>query len=289
MRLLLFFILLSIGVNGQIVRCNQLYKSNLGTLFLDIYPSATIALSLRKLNSNYSGSCIRVRRSSDNTEQDIGFINNAIDTASMKTFVGANNGFVVTWYDQSGSGNDATQATAASQPKIITSGVVNRQGGIICINTATSLSLSTSSVLFNGGTFSFITAIGSHTNSNNDFFGNRFSTLYGWSYIWRTTGTTYQFSILAGTPASITNSILSKHIGFITRVGTTSSYYLNSTNSSIVTSIYNYTSATFKIGTSGTAGIYANANIFEVIGYTSDKGTNRNAMETNLNTYYSIY
>ena len=33
-------------------------------------------------------------------------------------------GFVETWYDQSGNGNDAVQATAGSQPKIVDAGVL---------------------------------------------------------------------------------------------------------------------------------------------------------------------
>ena len=84
------------------------------SLLLDTYP-ATAAYSLRKLRTSYSGSCIRVRRSSDNAEQDIGFVGNDLDTASLLSFVGANNGFVTTWYDQSGNSRDAVNATAATQ------------------------------------------------------------------------------------------------------------------------------------------------------------------------------
>jgi hypothetical protein len=39
------------------------------------------------------------------------------------------NGFVTTWYDQSGNGRNAVQATAAEQPAIVTGGVVNSEGG----------------------------------------------------------------------------------------------------------------------------------------------------------------
>jgi hypothetical protein len=38
------------------------------------------------------------------------------------------NGFVTTWYDQSGNLIDSTQATAGSQPQIVTGGVVNSEG-----------------------------------------------------------------------------------------------------------------------------------------------------------------
>ena len=89
---------------------------------LDLYPSAAAAYSLRKLRSAYTGSAIRVRRSSDNTEQDIGFVNNALDTSSLTSFCGSGNGFVTTWYDQSGNGYNATQSTASYQPQIVSNG-----------------------------------------------------------------------------------------------------------------------------------------------------------------------
>lgn len=96
------------------------------TLLLDEtgLTATTAAFSVRKLRSAYSGSALRVRRSSDNSEQDIGFSGNNLDTASMESFVGGgNNGFVVTLYNQSTNAScDMTQATAARQPKIVSSG-----------------------------------------------------------------------------------------------------------------------------------------------------------------------
>ena len=97
---------------------------------LDSYPNASAAYSLRKLRSAYAGNCIRVRRSSDNTEQNIGFVNNALDTTTLLTFCGVGNGFVTTWYDQSSNGNNATQTTAANQPQIVSNGNVITITGI---------------------------------------------------------------------------------------------------------------------------------------------------------------
>ena len=55
---------------------------------LDLFPNASAAYSLRKLRAAYSGSAVRVRRSSDNTEQDIGFTaQGELDTASLLSFV----------------------------------------------------------------------------------------------------------------------------------------------------------------------------------------------------------
>ena len=57
---------------------------------LDLFPNAAAAYSLRKLRAAYSGAAVRVRRSSDNTEQDIGFTaQGELDTASLLSFVNA--------------------------------------------------------------------------------------------------------------------------------------------------------------------------------------------------------
>jgi len=91
-------------------------------LLLDLFPNAAVAYSLRKLRTAYSGSAIRVRRSSDNTEQNIGFVGNNLDTTSLLAFCGAGNGFVTTWYDQSGNSRNATQSNALEQAIIVTGG-----------------------------------------------------------------------------------------------------------------------------------------------------------------------
>ena len=94
---------------------------------LDTYPNAAAAYSLRALKVGYTGNLIRVRRSSDNAEQDIGFTNDSnrnLDTSALTSFCSGTNGFVTTWYDQSGNGRNAVQTTAASQPQIVSSGSV---------------------------------------------------------------------------------------------------------------------------------------------------------------------
>ncbi len=92
--------------------------------------SAAAAYSLRKLRSAYAGSAIRVRRSPDNAEQDIGFTASGdLDTATLFTFVGSGNGFVTTWYDQSGNGRNATKTTPEAQPRIVSAGVLDIANG----------------------------------------------------------------------------------------------------------------------------------------------------------------
>jgi len=108
------------------------YSANV--LLLDLYPSATAAYSFRKLRTAYTGNCLRVRRLSDNTEQDIGFVSNYIDKTSLSSFVGASNGYITKWYDQSGNGKDATQTSASFQYEIVTSGTILLQDGFVIAN-----------------------------------------------------------------------------------------------------------------------------------------------------------
>ncbi len=101
---------------------------------LDAYPNASAAFSVRKLRSTYAGYCMRVRRDSDDTEQDIGFVNNILDITSLLTFVVGNSGFVVAWYDQSGNGYNVTQATSSKQPRVVASGALEVENGLPTLN-----------------------------------------------------------------------------------------------------------------------------------------------------------
>jgi len=88
-------------------------------LLLDTYSTDVYAAySVRELNRSYSGDCLRIREDGGDTEIDIGFSDGWIDTAAIASHCGANNGYVVKWYDQSGNSKDLIQSTAASQPQI---------------------------------------------------------------------------------------------------------------------------------------------------------------------------
>lgn len=91
--------------------------------------ATAVAFSLRRVG-DYNGPAIRVRRSSDNVETNVGFdANGDLDTVVLLAFCGAGNGFLTTWYDQSGNARNWTQASQAAQPRIVNAGVIETLGG----------------------------------------------------------------------------------------------------------------------------------------------------------------
>jgi hypothetical protein len=106
-----------------------------GLKILDTYPGASAAYSLRLLSNTYTGILVTVRRSSDDTTQ--GFTRAQIEgfgSGSLTAFCTGTNGFVTTWHDQSGNGNNATQSTQANQPQIVTNGAVNLLNSKPCLS-----------------------------------------------------------------------------------------------------------------------------------------------------------
>jgi len=259
---------------------------------LDTYSGASAAYSLRRLSSTYTGNLIRVRRSSDNTEQDIGYnSSNVLDETALTSFVGAGNGFVTTWYDQSGNANNAVQTTAANQPQIVTSGVVNN------INSKPSMSLDGTNDQFT------LTSIINVSSSNyNSFVGKRDASsrrLFGLSsdagagqYLWalyndnnyylQAKSTQYQASLSTD---STTSQLL---LTGLNDAGTMSMFKNGNTISSSATNF----SITMKANTIGVYSFTGNncyGHLQEIIFYNSSQSSNRTGIESNINTYYSIY
>ena len=134
-------------LKADIANINGLTIPSAGTFLLDTYTNAIAAHSFRRLNSNYTGACCRIRRSNDNAEQDIGFDSNGyVDKAAIQSFVPSNSdGFITKWYGQessggTGSGNDAAQTITTAQPRIIENTNFNEQGNFVVIASSQSSS-----------------------------------------------------------------------------------------------------------------------------------------------------
>jgi len=260
---------------------------------LNDYTNAAAAYSLRILSSTYTGSAIRVRRASDNAEQDIGFdANGDLDTSSLATFCSGTNGFVTTWYDQSGNSNNATQATAGNQPKVVDAGVLVTENGNPAID-------------FNGS---------SNELTSPSTITNEFVSIFGVFKTEKSTGNQYLFGVTNETSGtrraswiSGTNYYSSGFISnlLISAISTNTQYLgvnffdndLNQISGAINGSyvspssltLNNLSSPIIAIGNGGTFTEYHDGKIQEVIIYDSDQSANRTGIETNINDYYAIY
>jgi hypothetical protein len=313
-----FVILLFCGLGADaqmIIKAHANYRPYAAAqnLLLDDYPNSAAAYSLRKLRTAYSGNAIRVRRSNDNTEQDIGFTAGGdLDTASLKTFVSANSGFVTTWYDQSTNADNVRNTTAANQPRIVNAGTVERIAGepsIFFDGSNDRLSVTTTNTLlskFNGedkpvsnfavinktntNTIGTIFAFGSNVNQNPLIRGVFTNTA------------TVQFQIrddaAAGGLISITStntySANTNYIYSVFQSGTNVNFYVNTTDYTPVTNTTNVgalTSTAFSIGTlsRGSLQDFFGGYISENIIYDSSQSSNRTGIITNINSYYGIY
>ena len=76
-----------------------------------------LSAGMRRMRPEYSGPWAKIRRASDNTEQDINFLSNGDpDIAALNTFVGGGSWYFSILYDNSGNGMNLVQTTLANQP-----------------------------------------------------------------------------------------------------------------------------------------------------------------------------
>jgi hypothetical protein len=279
---------------------------------LDTYSGAAAAYSLRKLRTAYTGSAIRVRRASDNTEQDIAFVSNILDTSSLTSFCSGTNGFVTTWYDQSGNGYDATQSTGANQPQIVSSGSVILENGEPTIQfDGSNDNLVFGSALLNNAAnvYSSVVFSTTSTTSNQIVHSSPDGNISNRGYDLRLPNATQiQLAIRTNPSNTSTNALgnFNYSTGNANLITGTFNASLASNeqkiygNGSLVAETSNSgdsiindgTNGGLLIGTFGTInnfGAFLNGNISELLMYTSDQSSNRTGIETNINDFYSIY
>lgn len=266
---------------------------------LDDYSGAAAAYSLRKLDKDYTGAAIRVRKdTTGQPEQDVFFTASGdLDTSAIKTFLNARNGFVVTWYDQSGNDRNATQATAARQPRIANLGVIDRR-------------LGEPSVFFDGGTNRLSTASFADIDGNYTVFASTFKldslSRYILSHASSTTPNANEYLKVViniprteprigtifrnddGSRLNITDNYLLTAL----KTATTLEVFVNNTTngSTTITGNANNTNNPLTIGAYRNDGqFHFRGNMHEIIFYGSDKSSDRVGIQNNINSYYGIY
>jgi hypothetical protein len=208
----------------------------------------------------------------------------------------SSNGFVKTWYDQSvttqagdtATGNHATQATAAEQPKIVSAGALVTQGGKANIDFSSSAFLSVSSftIANASGHYSaiFVGKRGTDT-SGRGFWGVQSQDQWGLS---NTTGTNEMaVATVTATGYDTTSTNLHSQIND----GTDTTIFRDGSQVATGTTDSAYTSPstqTLRVGSGKFDSRVINGEIQELIIYNTDQTDNRTAIEANLGEVYSI-
>jgi len=204
-----------------------------------------------------------------------------------------------TWYDQSGSGNNATQATAAAQPLLIRAGVTNTENGKpalsfdgvddelsadanvfatsaypntkVCVYNSASVSTGVVSLSKDGDAATYSTLLQTNsTRANNTSRG-----LSGTSSVLGVANTDEQH-IAFGFDASATDHNISVDGAAVVS---------DSTDTGEVAGVDKFLIGNWR----NPSPAYHEGKIQEIIIYASDQSANRTILETNINDHYGIY
>ena len=262
---------------------------------LDQFPGAAAAYSLRNLVGTSNPNVVRVRRSSDNTEQD--FTATQVTDGTLTTFCGAGDGFVRTWYDQSGNGNHLGQSITANQPTIVGSGsivTVNTKPGIQidgsndflrCLLAVSTLNISIGLIYKNNGNIENrrIFELGDTTGGLTSLYASD-------NFQFPPTGKTVGYRNPQNEPVVGPAGNQSQTLVSYVRSSTTlqSAWFNNQpfTNTSSTTT---FTSQQLTVGSSNTLFGFLNGIVQEFFVYPSNQTANRTAIEANINAHYAIY
>ncbi len=218
--------------------------------------------------------------------------------SGIPAFDNSVNGFVETWYDQSGNGRDAVQATAANQPKIVENGSLLTLSGKPTIkpdgtndflinensiwDTISNSALSCFTVTEKTSlTNRILWAIGSSSNEDGDWLIGGGGTAGNVQF---RGGRVVSASSSIGTSGTVLLTALdvSGGDGFVngTAIGSPSSTTPNVTADRLVL---------FNRRGSSSSSTFTNQALSEIIFYSFDATDNRTALETNINGHYSIF
>jgi hypothetical protein len=231
---------------------------------------------------------------------DVFYVRNVVITQTTA------DGHVSTWYDQSGNTKHATQATAASQPKVVDAGVLV-SGGIDFDGTDDWLQSSNSGAFQSSDGVGFFSVYKKKTVSTSDVFTGvnpqylmqvRDTSLSDTTFAARILGGKLNviraneagsdfFTTTASTHTIGNNTTLSSVVGLqsvnLFNDGTELSL---STDESGVT--YDIADSSILLGTQDGGTRFLEGFISEIIIYNSDQSDNRTALEANIGEVYGI-
>ena len=200
------------------------------------------------------------------------------------------------WYDQSGNSNDATQNTASSQPTIVSSGALIEENGSPVINFNSDHLLS-SAWMTQLSPMSFSLVQVPANVAREVLIGVNTATPYTTSFMNWNSGSDYLYPrFFISFPASeIYSSAMTEddmNLVFAHSSTTSTSFYLNGSEDSNSPKSHSRTSAADGAITIGSPTSYnpiRGTSLVEIVFWLSDQSSNRTAIESDINTFYSIY
>ena len=270
--------------------------NSVGESVLQIAPNAAAAYSLRSLTGG-DPKVVRVRRDTgggagDNDEQD--FTASGISSGALVDFVGSgNDGFVETWYDQSGNSNDVTQATAGSQPKIVNA------GSLVTVGSRASFKFDGSSdfleretytqgSLSQPNTFFSVAELDAYADENRKVYDGHVSTARNMLQL--NTAGNGQFAHFAGTVAATgEDADADRHLFTSLMNGASSDLRIDGTSKTTANTASQAMTGIVIGANHNTAENFWDGDIQEIIIYNSNQSSTTTAVETNINSHYSIF
>jgi len=216
---------------------------------------------------------------------------NLSTSGNFETYTGQPfDGFVSTWYDQSGNANDATQATTTAQPKIVDAGSLVT-GGLDFDGTDDSLFVSGNPVITASfaGTYSTFSVQDAPLGVTGYLFGNA-SEANGSSILSRSANT---YSVTNANAGNFDEIARLSGENLLSSVYNNNSVEMkvNGAGTTVDSTPYDFAAGTsdFRIGSRNPDNVFYAGKLNEIIVYNTDQSANRAAIETNINDHYNIY
>ena len=280
------------------------YRFAAGGGLLDTYTGASAAFSLRELSGAWAGQdVILVQRTGGDQS---GFTAAEVADGTLETWVaggtggaGTNDGFVLTWYDQSGNGFDAT-AAASDAPWIAIDDAVRTVNGEPAIDFGGSgldkYLQNAGNIPYNGGVSWYCVADIATASSTRRIWSDDIAGQQGYT-IFRSDGN-YFFNDNSGGFKSFAagNHSTLQELSSVNMDDSDGSYSYARDGSETTGSISSWTGS-INTGNTANFGIMAGGDgaqpqdgfMQELIIYPNDQSANRTGIETNINDHYSIY
>lgn len=278
-----------------------LNKNKKTSFLLDGFLGVVAAIGFRHLSSQYSGDVVTIRNSNADEE---GFLPSGFSNGSVLSFLneGDGSGLIKTFFDLTGNGNHFTQTDPTRMPRIATGGVIDTLNGKPCVVADGINDFMQTSAGIVGLVSDFTSfTVGSFTQTgqaNDAFWGASAGNYAAGNWIgFRQLSGSNNFRVNGSTTEEAANltSDTDQHIFYCNYKGGESVTLgvdgVNSVESTDVPASLNLSQEfdLFGLDNNGTPVALGACRFQELILFDSNQSGNQSVIETEINSYYSIY